>query len=56
MSQLFKYLSLRKKVDENIEDKEDILVSNSNINNIEEDGHSDNLETENEFETVICSF
>jgi len=34
------------KADENTEDKEEVLVSNSNINNIEEEDHSDNLESE----------
>jgi hypothetical protein len=39
------------KTDENIEDKEDVSVSNSNIDYIEEEDHSDNLETETETET-----
>mgnify|MGYP001206355180 FL=1 len=38
------------KADENVEDKEEVLLSNSNINNIEEEVSSDNLETETESE------
>ena len=38
------------KVDENVEDKEGFLLSNSNIDNIEEEVSSDNLETETESE------
>jgi hypothetical protein len=41
-----------KKVDENIKDKEDVLVSNSNLDNIKEEDYSDNLETETESETA----
>ncbi|MDC0044685.1 hypothetical protein OAI96_02045, partial [Pelagibacteraceae bacterium] len=40
------------KVDENIEDKEDVLVSNTNIDNIEEEDHSDNSEIETEYEAT----
>ena len=36
--------------DANAEDKEEVIVSNSNIDNIEEYDHSDNLEIENESE------
>jgi len=38
------------KADENVEDKEEVLLSNSNINNIEEEVSYDNLETETESE------
>jgi cell division protein FtsZ len=38
------------KADENAEDKEEVLLSNSNINNIKEGVSSDNLETETESE------
>ena len=38
------------KVDEYVEDKEEVLLSNSNIDNIEEEVSSDNLETETESE------
>ena len=38
------------KADENVEDKEEVLLSNSNIDNIEEEVSSDNLETETESE------
>ena len=38
------------KADENVEDKEGALLSNSNINNIKEEVSSDNLETETESE------
>ena len=38
------------KADENAEDKEEVLLSNSNIDNIEEEVSSDNLETETDFE------
>jgi hypothetical protein len=40
------------KPDENVEDKEEVLVSNSNIDNIEEGYYSDNLEVETESETA----
>ncbi|MDB4861394.1 cell division protein FtsZ [Alphaproteobacteria bacterium] len=40
------------KEDENIEDKEKVLISNSNIDKIEEVHHSDNLENETESETA----
>ncbi len=40
------------KADENVEDKEEVLVTNSNIDNIEEEDYSDNLETEIESETA----
>ncbi|MDC0060678.1 cell division protein FtsZ [Pelagibacteraceae bacterium] len=40
------------KADENVEDKEVILVSNSNIDYIEEEDHSDNLEIETESEAL----
>jgi cell division protein FtsZ len=39
------------KEDENIEDKEEVLISNSNIDNIDEEHHSDNIEIETESET-----
>jgi cell division protein FtsZ len=38
--------------DENIEDKEEVLVSNLNIDNIVEEDHSDNLEIETESEAL----
>jgi hypothetical protein len=41
-----------KKIDEKVEDKEEVLVSNSNIDYIEEEDHSDNLETETESEIL----
>ena len=40
------------KADENVEDKEEVLISNSNIDNIEEEYHSDNSESESESETT----
>ena len=40
------------KADENVEDKEEVLLSNSNINNIEEEVSSDNLETDTESEII----
>jgi cell division protein FtsZ len=40
------------KVDENVEEKEEVLISNSKINNIEEEDHSDNLEIETESEAT----
>ena len=40
------------KADYNVEDKEEVLVSNLNIDNTEDEDHSDNLETETESETV----
>ncbi|MDC1047814.1 cell division protein FtsZ [Alphaproteobacteria bacterium] len=40
------------KPDENVEDKEEVLVSNPNTDNIEEEDYSDNLEAETESETT----
>jgi cell division protein FtsZ len=40
------------KADENVEDKEEVLVSNSNIYNIEQKDHSDNLEIETESQSL----
>ncbi|MDC0217163.1 cell division protein FtsZ [Pelagibacteraceae bacterium] len=40
------------KEDGNIEDKEEVLISNSNIDNIDEEHHSDNLEIETESKTA----
>ncbi|MDC1060415.1 cell division protein FtsZ [Alphaproteobacteria bacterium] len=40
------------KADENVEDKEEFLLTNSNIDNIEEEDYSNNLETESEFKAA----
>ena len=40
------------KADYNVEDKEEVLVSNSNIDDTEEENHSDNLEIETESEAT----
>jgi cell division protein FtsZ len=48
----FQISDSEEKADENIEDKEEVLISNSNIDNIEKEVHSNNLENKTEFETT----
>jgi cell division protein FtsZ len=48
----FQISDSEEKADENIEDKEEVLISNSNKDNIEEEFHSNNLENKTEFETT----
>ena len=43
---------IEERIDINVKDKEGVSVSNSNIDNIDEENHSDNLEIETEHENV----